>query len=267
MDIADPDERPGLDLRAASASGNMPQPRPARTAAANPSEVGTKWVGRAISRRKTLRTNMSCKASARFQASDGDAAAARAVNPSGPATARGRPCSPPAHTASGPAAHPAPGIGPRSVVTAPITVPSRSSRAEWSWSSIRMSNSTSGQSREHRGEPGRHRVGVHRDGDPYPRDRSRHPCRPAPRPPARRSARPAAAAAPRPVSGTRLLAHHQHRPTRCSSDLIRWLIADGVTCRRSAAASKLPSSITAAKAASCSPSSATLAILMQIKNY
>ena len=41
VDIADPDERPGLDLRAASASGNMPQPRPARTAAAKPSEVGT----------------------------------------------------------------------------------------------------------------------------------------------------------------------------------------------------------------------------------
>ena len=30
----------------------------------------------------------------------------------------------------------------RSVVTAPITTPSRSSRVEWSWSSIRMSNST-----------------------------------------------------------------------------------------------------------------------------
>jgi hypothetical protein len=37
-------------------------------------------------------------------------------------------------------------------------------------------------------------------------------------------------------------------PTRCSSALIRWLTADGVTCSHSAAASKLPSSITAAVA-------------------
>ena len=37
-------------------------------------------------------------------------------------------------------------------------------------------------------------------------------------------------------------------PTRCSSALIRWLTADGVTCSRSAAASKLPCSITAASA-------------------
>ena len=35
-----------------------------------------------------------------------------------------------------------PGTAVRSVVTAPITAPSRSRRAEWSWSSIRTSNNT-----------------------------------------------------------------------------------------------------------------------------
>ena len=40
-------------------------------------------------------------------------------------------------------------------------------------------------------------------------------------------------------------------PTRCSSALMRWLIADGVTWSRAAAASNDPCSITAAKAASC----------------
>ena len=40
-------------------------------------------------------------------------------------------------------------------------------------------------------------------------------------------------------------------PTRCSSALMRWLIADGVTWSRAAAASNDPCSITAAKAANC----------------
>ena len=40
--------------------------------------------------------------------------------------------------------------------------------------------------------------------------------------------------------------HQDAAPTCCSSALIRWLTADGVTCSRRAAASKLPSSTTAA---------------------
>ncbi len=56
-------------------------------------------------------------------------------------------------------------------------------------------------------------------------------------------------------------------PTRCSNALIRWLTADGVTCRCTAAASKLPCSITAANAASCWPSICTLVMLMHMKNH
>ena len=74
---------PSSMLGRASASGNIPQPRPAATAAPNPSAVGIKCTGRRISRRKTLRINMSCSASSRFHASDGARPAACAVNPFG----------------------------------------------------------------------------------------------------------------------------------------------------------------------------------------
>jgi hypothetical protein len=55
-----------------------------------------------------------------------------------------------------------PGTGVRSVVTAPITTPSRSSRAEWSWSSIRISNRTPSNVVNTPVEPRRHRIGVDR---------------------------------------------------------------------------------------------------------
>jgi hypothetical protein len=51
--------------------GNTPHPSPPRTAALNPSAVGTKCCGCLKSRRNTFRTNMSCRASSRFRASDG----------------------------------------------------------------------------------------------------------------------------------------------------------------------------------------------------
>jgi hypothetical protein len=43
-------------------------------------------------------------------------------------------------------------------------------------------------------------------------------------------------------------------PSRLSNALIRWLTADGVMFSRRAAASKLPSSTTAAKVSSCAES-------------
>ena len=110
---------PSANIGAANRSGYMPQPYPARTAAPNPSAVGTHWIGLEIARRNTLRTNISCSASSRFHASESAVAAASAVKPSGryrstqagPATGTYR------ITPSDCTRHP--GTGVRSVVTAP----------------------------------------------------------------------------------------------------------------------------------------------------
>src|SRR6266511_3919040 len=60
------------------------------------------------------------------------------------------------------------------------------------------------------------------------------------------------------VEGEREVRRHRTWPTAFSSALIRWLTADGVTCSERAAASKLPSTTTAANVVNWTESSAML---------
>jgi hypothetical protein len=55
-------------------------------------------------------------------------------------------------------------------------------------------------------------------------------------------------------------------PTRCSSALIRWLTADGVTCSIAAEASNEPCSVTAAAAPIMANYVAALGVLIDLSN-
>lgn len=65
--------------------------------------------------------------------------------------------------------------------------------------------------------------------------------------------------APESVSFAGLERTSRTRPVRCSSSLMRWLTADGVTCSALAAASNVPSSTTASKVRTHSGSIITVA--------
>ena len=118
------------------------------------------------------------------------------------------------------------------MVTAPITAPSRSSRAEWSWSSIRMSNRTSGN----RPNTAVNHVDIEsaltaiairvRSDEPPPISASASDSNSAVWAASRSSGTPAG------VATQGFSRRTSTWPTRCSSALIRWLTADGVTCSR-----------------------------------
>ena len=196
-------------------------------------------------------TKRSCRPSSRLNASSGAAANASAPCPS----ANHRSCGPGAATAryriapSRRTRQPCTARG--SAVTAAITVPSRSrSRTGPGPRGAGRAGRPAAGRRRAAGNQRRHRVVVHGHRQAPRRADDR-----APRVPPGAGTELPERVPPEQVDLAREPDQHlavgggpagrvrstSTRPTCCSSALTRWLTADGVTCRRAAAASKLPS--------------------------
>ena len=251
----------------AATSGTVPHPSPASTTARNASWDGRRWRGGETASRSTPRDarNRSCRVSCRSNATSrapdhtsgalpgGRCSAAKA----GAATARYR-IDPSGRTAQ-------PCTGEESAVTAAITVPSRKRSAVRSWSTRCTSTRTrSGSPASAAGNQVDNESALTArgtvDGNSSPSSprasRSRRVTWPARR----------TRTCPATVARVGLALRTSTCPAASSSALIRWLTADGVTCRVRAAASNEPCRTTAARVASCSVSNTMKTLSCSTRN-